>query len=379
MEKGNIHLCHVFATFGLGGPQVRICQIINALPPSVRHTIMAMDNRIDSRCLLNTKADVTFVDPQHKKNYPFYPLRLARLLRLLRPDMVLTYNWGAIEAIVASKLSGIRCLIHGEYGFNPDEALTGQKYRRILARRVILRSADAVVAPSRNLVEIMEKVWKIPGERIFYIANGVDCKIYSPVKDKDERIRLGIPENGKVIGTVGNLGKGKNHAFLLEAMSQLRPEWPVHLVIVGDGPEKQNIHDLAVNRGIDKRVHFMGSQQQPIKYYRMMDIFALASITEQMPVSVLEAMSSGLPIISTDVGDVSQMVSKDNLPYIIPLGDRKRYFKMLRFLIQDENACKAIGRANREKCISSFQHSQMINNYHSLYERILVKKLGKSF
>jgi glycosyltransferase involved in cell wall biosynthesis len=370
MNLEKIHLCHVFATFMQGGPQVRICQVINALPECFQHTIMAMDNKTTARHLLDKSIEVRYVNPNHRRNDLIYPFRLARKLQVLKPDMVITYNWGAIEAVIASKLAGIRRVIHGEYGFGPEEAIV-QKKRRLITRRILLRYVNAVIAPSLALVSTIKNVWRVPQERIAHIVNGVDCQYYSPGRNDEERERLGIPLNDCVIGTVSHMAKVKNIGFLIEAFSRLPIEWPIHLLILGDGPEKEYLVNLVRVKHVEKKVHFLGHIQKPLNYYRTMDIFALSSITEQMPVAILEAMSVGLPTVSTDVGDVRNMVSDENIPFIVPLQNKSDYQKAIECLIRNDSLRKSMGASNRKKCVEQYTFQKMIQDYHSLYYSIL--------
>jgi glycosyltransferase involved in cell wall biosynthesis len=318
---------------------------------------MAMDNKTTARHLLNESIDVQYVNADHRRNDLIYPFHLARKLRELKPDMVITYNWGAIEAVIASKLAGIRRVIHGEYGFGPEESIV-QKKRRVLTRRILLRYVNAVIAPSLALVSIMKNVWRVPQERIAYIVNGVDCHYYSPGRVDDERGRLGISGNDYIIGTVSHLTKVKNISYLIETISRLPTDWPIHLLILGNGPEKESLMNLVRERHVEKKVYFLGHIQKPVNYYRIMDIFALSSITEQMPVAI-------------NVGDVRNMISAENIPFILPLEKKSDYQKAVEYLIRNASVRKSIGASNRKKCVEQYSFQKMIQCYHSLYYSIL--------
>ncbi len=133
-----VHICHTFSTFVCGGPQVRTADIINALGPRFRHTIVAVDNRFDARSLINESALVNYVAPPAGKGGLAYPLAFRKLLLRVRPDLLVTYNWGAMDAVVGGQLAGRCPIVHTEDGFGPDEA-KGLKSRRVWTRRFALR------------------------------------------------------------------------------------------------------------------------------------------------------------------------------------------------------------------------------------------------
>ena len=365
------HICHVFATFSPGGPQVRMSQIINALNGKWRHTIVAMDHKMEAQSLLSDTVKVQYVYPNYKESDPFSILHMARLLRRLKPDILVTYNWGAIEAIAAAKLIRLRRIIHGEYGFRPDEASGNQKRRRVLARRLLLRNVQALIVPSYKLAKIAEIVWRIPIHRVVHIPNGVDCNFFSPGDGSAQRLKLGIDPSDFVVGTVAHLRKEKNLRLLVDIFAMVPSHLRIHLILVGDGPEKEDLIERAKQKGVGHRIHFLGHCSQPMEIYRTMDVFALTSMTEQMPVSVLEAMAAGLPILSTDVGDIKKMVSVGNRPFIVALSDKSGYLEALTNLANNEALRHKIGTKNREKCIREFNSSQMIESYHKLYKSVL--------
>src|SRR5438552_3691135 len=128
------HLCHVFPAFATGGPEVRTTVLLNALGPEFRHTIVALNGDTSGRERLESSVDVTFVSAPSPRRTG-HIITLAGCLRELRPDLLLTYGWGGVDAIAAGRLAGLRRIVHMEDGFLPDEAVK-QKFKRLLARRV---------------------------------------------------------------------------------------------------------------------------------------------------------------------------------------------------------------------------------------------------
>jgi glycosyltransferase involved in cell wall biosynthesis len=365
--RARLHLFHVFPTFAGGGPALRTCRIANCLGHAFRHSIMAMDSHTEARSFLSDRLDVSFIHPGNRYGV-LYPFFAAGTLRSLRPDLVLTHNWGSMDTVVASWLTPKYPHIHSEGGFGPDEAST-QKRRRILARRVLLRHCKAVVTPALNMVRIMREIWRLPEESIHHIPNGIDCDHFAPGQALETRAALGIPENALVVGTVAYLRKVKQVDLLIRSFASLAKTGLAHLVVIGEGPDRPMLQALADRLRIGRQAHFLGLQSDTVSYYQMMDIFALSSATEQMPNSVIEAMSTGCPIVSTDVGDVSILVCPENRPYVVPLGDEKAYVDALCHLANNPQVRERLGRLNRDKCVRDYHQDVMVRAYRMLYER----------
>ncbi len=363
------HLVHVFSTFAAGGPQVRTSQILPKLPPHYRHTIIAMDGNQECRERIPASLPVQYLDPPPKSPSWQAPLRLASFLKSLSPDLLLTYNWGAIESVLAGRLAGIRASIHAEDGFGPEETVK-QKGRRVWARRVLLRWVSKVVVPSHRLYDIARSSWKLGEPRVELIPNGIDTDRFQ-AGESSVRPQLGIPEDAFVIGTVAKLRKEKALDLLIHAFAKLEESSGVHLLIVGDGSEREGWTALAHELGVASRVHLPGQIPDPSDAYRAMDVCALSSITEQMPISVVEAMASRLPLVSTDVGDISRMVAEGNRCFVLPDRNVDGYANALRDLFQHPEKRQVLGQANRDKCLQEYRDVTMLERYHGIYATAL--------
>ena len=367
------HLCHVFPVFGNGGPEVRTALVINATTDRFRHTILSISGDTSGGHRIYAKGSTRLEAVPKPGAWGGYPRVLARTLRGLRPDLLITYGWGGVDAILAGRLCGLRRIIHGEDGFLPDEA-HGQKARRLIARQVLLRTASCVVVPSQTLVEIAGRLWRLPHRKIHYVPNGVDPLRFSAGSPSDRsaaRNRFGFSDTDVVVGTVGHLRPEKNYARLIRAFSQLPDHLHGKLILVGDGDLRaelvRQVHDL----GLAGRVVFAGVVPDPVECYRAMDLFALSSDTEQMPIVILEAMAAGLAVLSTDVGDVRGMVSAENQPYVLPRGDDRAYARALATLAQGSEERMNLGRMNRSRCVGMYDLRVMVDRYQDLYSEVM--------
>jgi glycosyltransferase involved in cell wall biosynthesis len=357
-SDGSVPLvAHIFPTFGVGGAQVRFAAIANHFGEEFRHIIVALDGDLSCRERLAPGLDVTFPAVVAPKDAMLTNAwRFRGLLRQWRPDVLVTCNWGAIEFALANVLPVSRHL-HVVDGFGPEERST-QISRRVMLRRLTL-GRSPVVLPSRSLVRIATEVWKLPPAVIRYIPNGVDLARFSAAGPQRGTL---VP----VIGTIAALREEKNIARLLRAVAGLPQDLPVRLVIVGDGAERPALTALAESLGIAGRVEFAGHRQDTPDFYARFDIFALSSDTEQMPLTVIEAMASGLPVVATDVGDVRSMVSAANQPFVVPLDDAA-LSAALGTMLADPALRQTVGAANLEKARRDFDQAAMFAAHGALW------------
>lgn len=371
-----LNFFHVFPTFDAGGLEVRSTQVMAMLGAQVRHTVVAMDNRVGALARIPSGVELQVLAAPKQQGLMTTPMLMAELFRSHRPDLVLTYNWGSVESIAGAKLAGIEAVIHHEDGFGPEESQT-MLLRRIVARRALLPAVRALVVPSRQLESIALSIWKQPADRVHYLPNGVDLDRFRPAPRSDRQ--------ELVIGHVGRFRPEKNQAALIRAFAESTLRNQARLLFAGDGPELEATKTLVRELGLEDRVTFAGTVREPASIYQSMDIFALCSTTEQMPLSILEAMATGLPIISTDVGDISAMIAPENRRFIVRANDERALGKALEQLAADPEERHRLGEANRSHAEASFPLEGCLARHAELYlssarsprPRGLVAMLGK--
>lgn len=286
-----------------------------------------------------------------------------RVLKDLRPDLLVTSNWGTIDWAAANIGIGIPH-VHMEDGFGPDESEL-QFTRRILARRALLRRS-IIVVPSLTLLSVARDIWQLPKKRIIYVANGVDCSRFRSAPDAGLAARLGIASDRAVIGSVAPLRREKNLLRLLDAFADVLRQRRAQLVLVGDGPERHPLEARAVERGIEKHVIFPGFCATPESLLGAFSVVAISSDTEQMPLSLLEAMAAGRPVAATDVGDVRHMVAEENQPFVVQRSANELAGAIIR-LLDDPARAAAIGAANARRASEKFDQHRMFDAYGQLF------------
>lgn len=367
--RAPVRVLHCHSTFSAGGKEVRSVKLMNAFGAALEHTIISAEpEETGARALIAPGTRVRFPSDFPSLTGLPTPGRLVTLAEALKGyDLICTYNWGAMDVAMAhtvfGKAFGLPPLVHHEDGFNEDEA-NGLKTRRNLYRRAALRGAARVIVPSTGLEAIATGPWAQPPEKVLRIVNGIDTAAFAAPPDP-AALRLIKREGECWIGTLAGLRPVKQLPQLVEAMAGLPEHW--HLVICGEGPERDAIRAAADAFEVSHRVHLTGAVADPARVVGLFDIFALSSASEQFPLSVVEAMAAGLPVAAPDVGDVRRIVSEANRPFIAVPGDVAALATMLADLAADPALRASLGAANRERARSRFDAAQMIAAYRAAY------------
>lgn len=353
---------HVFDGFRLGGTEIKICNVINHFGRRLKHVIISNNGNFDAARHLKSDIDVSFLHHDTKENLqPWASLKVLNTLKNIDADLMIAYDWGAIDWVLVNRIVHYNPMIMTLEGFE-DSELFMQNRRRLLIRRLLYRRCEKVVVCSKTLYNIAIDKWKIQSPRLLHIPNGVDCCKFIPssieARGQIREVRLGI---------VGSLIKLKDHIKLLRCLSELPKHLKFFLQVAGDGPELENLREFCKGKGLVDRVQFLGHVSDTPSLFKKLDIFCLASITEQMPMVILEAMATGLPIISTDVGDIKIMVAEGNKPFIVNKDDDASYIRALKALIENELFRKDIGMSNRRKCLADYDEKLMFSKYEELY------------
>lgn len=369
-----MRILHLHSSFAAGGKELRAVRLMNLFGPRIGHAVVsAQPGAHGAAALLDPGLPVEFPEDFPSLQGRPTPGRLWQIARAMADfDLVLTYNWGAMDAVMAhglfGGLLGLPPLVHHEDGFNEDEAM-GLKPARNRFRRMALRRASALVVPSQRLEQIALTAWRQPRERVRLITNGIDCSAYLDRPRPDMLPGLVKQPGERWVGTLAGLRPVKNLPRLVRAFADLPEAW--RLVILGEGPERAAIAAAAAERGVADRVHLPGFVADPSHAVGLFDVFALSSDSEQFPISVVEAMAAALPVAAPAVGDVAQMVSVENRALITPPGDEAALAATLARLASDDGLRARLGAANRAFARSHYDEEAMLAAYSRTYGEAL--------
>jgi glycosyltransferase involved in cell wall biosynthesis len=364
-------IAHVLSSFGLGG-QEKVALDLATKQRGAGHFVVAVSlatppegpiarefQRAGVRTETVAKGDG--VDAS-------LPMRLAALLRSERVDVVHTHNPHAL--IYGAPAAGLAraAIVHTKHGANPDVP------RRRWLRRVASTLVDACVAVTPALAAVARRDQDCNPELLHVIPNGIDMQRFTPRAEARARIRaeLGIPGDAWVVGTVGRLAPEKDQALLIDAMAPLLDERR-QLVIVGDGGEREALRQRVNQTLRGAYVHLTGARDDVESMLAAFDVFALSSKTEGLPLVLLEAMATELPVISSAVGGIPDVVRHDSTGILFPSGDKNALTKELVRLFGSPELGKRIGTAGRLAVTETHSLERMFESYDALYRSVVAK------
>jgi glycosyltransferase involved in cell wall biosynthesis len=284
----------------------------------------------------------------HAHQYtPFFYAAIAKALCRFQPKLILTE--------------------HGRH--YPDRV---SPVRRAVNRLVLDRLADAVTACSRFSAVGLTKTDGFAGARIEVIENGIEVERYGPPADKAlAKEDVGLDPDRRYIIHVARHHPVKDQATLLKGFALAVPDLPrVDLLMVGDGPLRGELENLAVDLRIADRVKFLGIRTDIPDLMRAADVFALTSLSEAASLTLLEAMASGLPAVVTNVGGNPELVRHEKEGLLFPRSDAAGCAAAFRRLFADSDLAERLGGAGRERAVERYQLSRSVDQYHEMYQRL---------
>lgn len=235
-----------------------------------------------------------------------------------------------------------------------------------------LRRADAVVALSSQLADELRAAG-FPPTRIVRISNGVDHRRFVPTDEATRRARqAALGAAGPVLTFVGRLHAQKDVATLLHAAARLRAERPgIHVLLVGEGPEKESLRVLALGHGLKDQVTFAGAVADVIPYLDATDVFVHPSRAEGMPGALLEAMACGLPCVATRIGGTADVITDGEDGLLVPPGDVRSLEAAIARLLEDPALARRLGARARATVEARFTMAGVAQQYAALYKALV--------
>jgi sugar transferase (PEP-CTERM/EpsH1 system associated) len=369
---------HVFDRLHLGGTEKIIMKLVNGLrSDGWEHSICTTRGVGASATAWASGINVLHAGGPVTPEFRFNVLRLAKVMRQVRPTIVHSRNWGGIESIFAGRLAGIPVVIHSEHGYQL-EMLSGLPLRQRLLRHVAYRCANAVFTVSEELrrYHSAQAYWNPKAIQVLY--NGVDGEVFRPQPQLRNPIReqFGIPAQRFVIGFVGRLVSLKDLPTLLKAVEALVPRRPeVHVLLVGAGRELPSLQRYASESPhLQDRVTFAGPAENVAELLNAMDVFVLPSLNEGMSNTLLEALATGLPCVATRAGGNPEIVDDGACGYLYRAGAALELTHLLERLCSDPDSRQTLGLAARARVLKEFSLTAMLKRYHDLYVSLASQK-----
>lgn len=367
---------HLTYALDFGGLETLMVQCINCMPANkYRHAIVCLTGYTDFAEKISQPGVELFALHKPPGLGLSTHVHLWKLLRRLRPSILHTYNLAAIEYAFTATLAGVPIRIHAEHGRDAGDP-EGKNRKHNLLRRLLVPFIDRYVPVSGDLQRWLKTVVGIPDAKNQLIDNGVDTSHFVPVAPPALSPGPWSDQPGCiVIGTVGRVQDVKDHVALVEAFIRLRALVPaeamrLRLVIVGDGPLRARLATHIATTDIGSAVWLPGARTDIAEIMRTFSVFALSSLAEGMPVTLLEAMASGLPVVSTRVGGIPELVIENSTGMLVPASDPQAMANALALYVCDPLLARQHGAAGRVRIEQRYSIAAMLSGYTALYDSL---------
>ena len=239
--------------------------------------------------------------------------------------------------------------------------------RNLSTRWLYGKASHHIVTTGEALRRELIAVNDLPGERLTSVPTGIDTKRFAPGDKQEARQALGLPQDRHYLGIVATLRSWKGHLYLLDAFAASAPDnWS--LLVIGDGPMRSVIQEKVEALGLSARVKLVGQQDKPELWLKTLDIFCLPSYAnEGVPQAILQAMLTGLPIVTTPVGAILEAVADGETALVVPPKDSAALATALRKLMDDPDSAAAFGRQAREIALSQFSREIMLDRMERVF------------
>ncbi len=367
MLKNPINVIHIMPQVGTGGAEHQLLELIRGSDPDmVRHRVIYYSESYDTSMLDRYRSQgVSLECIERNSKRPVRFLRdLSSAIRQAQPDIVHCWLvsgnfWGRIAGIMA----GIKVIILAWRSSRVWNAKGLWLLERFTKNRVChLANSYACAGLVARAIGVLPETFEV-------IYNGINLEKYRQTKDRRSVFAgLTIPDNVKIATMVGRLTEAKNYPMLLRTAKRCREQnLPVHFVIVGHGERETELKALAEELNVAETVHFLGLRTDVPQVLAASDLFLYTSNWEGFPNALLEAMATGLPVITTDFDGVKELVTGPDVGTIVPLNDAEAATKAIENNLKDS---QAVGRNAQLLVQSSFAMPVMVKKTIELYKKL---------
>jgi glycosyltransferase involved in cell wall biosynthesis len=388
MEKKKIKVLRIINRFNLGGPTFNaafLTRFINDEFETILVGGVHDEGETDSYHILK-QYEVPYILIPELRRTPNVLLdrkaykKIKDIIEIEKPDIVHTHaSKAGFIGRKAAKSSGVPIILHTFHGhvFHSYFNAVKTKAVKMLERRLAKQSTGIIAISEKQKEELVKAHQICTAEKVQVIPLGFDLNRFSVDKVKNRvevRKKWGIEKQEVAIAIIGRLAPVKDHAYFLDIIAELakRTDQKIKVFIVGDGTERAAIEGRlkALNKGTE--FVYMTSWILDIAAFNHgMDIICLTSKNEGTPVSLIEAQAAGLPVVTTDVGGIKDVVQDDQTGFVIKQGDIETYVEKLRLLVEDSNLRDRMGQNGHNFVIRRFHYSRLVGDMEKYYKELL--------
>lgn len=361
-----VYLAH---TFEVGGAEDVVLNLVRHLPDRFEPIVCCIDDPGpigEEICAAGIPVTALGLNPGLRR--PWDVARIHRFLRATRPRIVHTFLLPAsLYGRLAAMLARVPIVIGSEMNIYERK-----RPRHALAERLLMSGTDRVVAAAHSVRDFYIRQVHADPAKVDVIYNAVDWTSLQRTADRDETRRsLGIPLDAAALAVIGRLTEQKGHRYLLDALARTPSLERVHLLVAGDGDLRDTLRDYAAALGLSSRVHFVGVRRDVGNLLHAVEVFVLPSLWEGLPLALVLAMGAGVPVVSTRVGGVPEIVDDGRTGLLVPPGDAAELGHALARLIGDPARARVLAEAARTEVRPKFGVDGYVASVVGLYDRLL--------
>jgi sugar transferase (PEP-CTERM/EpsH1 system associated) len=372
MRRQRKTICHVLHSLRVGGAEVLAARLARRLRDTYRFVFVCLDELGTlGQELRDEGVPVHLLGRRPGVDWRC-SYRLAGILRREKVDLVHAHQYTPFFYTLTARLihrpPAILFTEHGRH--HPDYP----RQRRILVNRLLLERRDRVVGVGQAVGQALINNEGIPPQRVTVIHNGIDVAKFA-ANGHDRRVtrhEMGVGKDDLVILQVARLDYLKDHGTAMRTLKRVvQHRNEARLVLVGDGPEKQSIEEMTRCHNLSSNVRLLGLRTDIPRLLAAADLFLLTSISEGIPLTIIEAMAAGLPVVSTQVGGVAEVVTDGSTAELAPSGDDAKLAEKILRVAEDPRLAQAMGRRGRERAHALFSEGRMHDRYLQLFKEML--------
>jgi len=371
MKTNKIKILYIVLEMDLGGLQ----RVVNILIDKLDHAIF--DSYLcclDRGGVFNRKIEMGKVVSYvlGRKPRPFDLKMFGRLVKITkdnRIDIIHSHNGCSLYAALAGKVCGVKGIVHTDHGrLVPDRqtAIWEDRFASIMMNRF--------VAVSKELADYLATVVKVNRKKLTTIINGVDVDAFLPLDDagkKSRKVELGFDINAKLIGTVCRLDPIKNLGLLIDSVPVILKKIPeLQVVIVGDGPDEHRLRNQVSKLNLNSKIIFCGRVEEIEKIMPVFDLYVNTSFSEGTSMTILEAMSCGLPVVASAVGGNKALVDGFN-GALFPPDKADLFQESVIKLLDNPQVIEKMRKESRKRVELQFSFNRVVEEYETLYRTII--------
>lgn len=383
-----IRVMRIIARLNIGGPAIHVSLLSSRLDPARFHTTLVYGNEAMGEGSMrdlaeNSGVQTVYLPELGREISPASDaavlVKLVRLFRRHRPPIVHTHTAKAgLVGRLAARLAGVPVVLHTFHGhvfhgyFN---SFRSNLFVRLERGAALL--SDRVVTISPTLRDDLIRYRIAPAEKIEVVPLGFDLQLFSEAERRrgEFHAQLGLPPDAALIGIVGRLVPVKNHDMFLSAAKLLRDGGlDAYFVVVGDGERRTELEQQSRSLGISDRVIFTGWTRDLAPVYADLNVLTLTSVNEGTPVSIIEAMAAGCPVVATRVGGVPDLVEPGVSGELVASGDASELAGAIEALLSNSERTQDMARTAQAEVKRRFAAETLVKSTESLYERLLAQK-----